>query len=272
MSGIKKHIIIGIRYSILVNEPTMWVIGKNNSFENYKKEVLDPARLATREAIFSAICLPSLINLYKTKTADTNLKVIIATSSLLPQKNKDFLDSIQRNHPFIEISYHSPEDADVGQIMRNVIDETVKKGEMYASVRLDDDDALSIEWIKKITTYLIPQFNNLVISLSSGLALLSDKFGNIKQLADYKWRFGSVGLTYIGTKNSSASRSIYHCGRHLLVDHKFPSVTHLKGDFIIRTFNDFNDSDSNFPDKNLIEPETHQSRLKNYGITPNINN
>ena len=262
----KKHIIIGIRYSILIDNRAIWAIGRRNSFDDYKNEVFEPSRLATREAMFKSICLPSLINMYNNKPDDISYKVVIMTSTLLPQKNKDFLEKIQSDNPFIEIIYHSPDNAVIGKIMKKSIDATVSNNEIYASVRLDDDDALSLAWLKKVDEYLIPEFNNMVISLSGGAALLCNKDGAIRSLASYKWRFGSVGLTYIGVKSEGSSKSIYQCGNHMTIDDRYQCIVYTKGNFILRAFSDFNDSGESFPHENVIKAEDHQAILKDFAI------
>lgn len=264
MSTEQKHIIIGIRYSLLVNNPIMWSIGADIDFDSYKDKVLSPKRLATREAIFQSICLPSLVNINKNIPQNVNFKVVIMASALLPVINKSFLEKIETEHSFIEIVYRSPDEADVLEILSQSIESTVKEGEMYASVRLDDDDALSLDWLNQTLGYIKPHFSNMVISLVGGFAALVDENGKMKSLANYKWRFASAGQSYICMKDKNMSKSVYHCGKHSFPEDNHQTIIYAKGKCVLRTFNDFNDSKVDFPNKKIIEPKNWKIALKDY--------
>lgn len=239
-----KHIVVTIRYSILMenNLRKSWKVGLDNDFESYKKILFDSSRLSVREKIFNKICLPSLIKINNSITSDISFKVHILTSSLLPLENKRFLKEISTHNTFIEIKEHDPETANLHIDFQQYLDENFKEGDIYASVRLDDDDALSIEWLNEITKFINPNFNDFVISLSSGHAAVINNDIEIDKIMPYKWKGGSAGLTYIGMNKKA--KTIYQCGPHLSTDDKFKTIIYSNGNFFFRTFNEFNDSDT----------------------------
>lgn len=265
----QKHIIIGIRYSVLSkNLKGSWNLSKNDSFEEYKKNIFDQTRLKQREKVFEKITLPSLINLNFLMPNHINFKVHILTSEELPEENIGFLNEISQKNDFIEIKKLSVEKTDLSSDFHTFLSQEVKLGEMYASVRLDDDDALSAEWLESILNYLEPVYCDSVVSMCGGYALSIDTDLQLKKMIEWKWRFASAGLTFISKRKAIDNVSIYNCGSHTNTDSLYRTISDIKGRSFLRTYNLLNDSGNTFPAGKLVDSEkTSKILLDGFGIT-----
>jgi hypothetical protein len=234
----------------------------------YKAELLSPSRLNNRQEIFSKLTLPSLIALNASKSADVELTVQIVTSEDLPATNKDFLGALVREHDFIEVKYHSYTKASVNRDLIEYVEGRVKEGEMYASVRLDDDDALSVAWMEEISRHLIPTFDDYVLSLASGLGVVLNEKNEITDVSRVKIRCCGIGLAYISRKKNEPRYvySIFQCSSHSKIDDKYRTVIYAKGDFYIRTYNTFNDSLPVRPAKDIVSRERYLDEFKKFNI------
>lgn len=267
----KKHVIIGIRYSMLSSTSKGWILCVENEFKEYQEKLFEPARLKNREEIFERITLPSLTNIFDNKPEDVEFVVHILTSIGLPEENKKFLNQIEEKYSFIKVSYYTPEEANTRSYFTNYIKNNVEEKDVYASVRLDDDDALSLDWFNKILDYMNPAFNGFVVSLCSGLAVsITSHDYKIDKISAYKYRFIALGMTYIGVKTKAASISVYGCGNHTKTDDKYPTLVLAKGTYILRTFNNYNDSGSAFPSTKYLDKSESQESLAKFGLSDEL--
>jgi len=238
----KKHILIAIRYSLLIKNTKNWELARDNNFEEYKKSLFNEKRLTFRERAFELITLASLSTIFKNKNNDIEFVVVVLTSDSLPQKNKEFLQRMENKYPFLHVRFFK-EDSSPYSIMYNEVFEKVEENECYATVRLDDDDALSLAWFNELQKYISPEFVGHIISLYSGyIAKVEDDF-SISEINDYNFRFSAAGLAAVGIKKSNLPIfNIYQCGSHTKVDLKYPSI--LLGDdkYVITTVHNDNDS------------------------------
>lgn len=241
-----------------------WVVSRDNQLDEYRKILFDSNRLTARENVFKKITLPSLQKIHEKKASDINFVVNILTSTELPKENLDFLKSLSNENSFINVIVQDPQTASVTKDLSDYLN-NVKDGEMYASVRLDDDDALSSKWLEELISYMKPEFNEFIVALSNGYAAEVDDSGQIKKLAKYKWRFGSVGLAYLKIKSES-NKSIFNFGNHLHVDEKARTISYGGEDYFLRTFNKYNDSNCYFPNQPLIEESNIDSILSKFGL------
>lgn len=261
----KRHIVIGIRYSLLIKNTRSWSIARNIDFDVYKEQLFDYERMKVRENLFLNFTIKSLSFLYENRPKDVEFKVYLLTSIDLPEKNKNFILALEEKYNFMEIKFYSPENVNLNQHLISYMDENMLDGDGYASVRLDDDDALSLEWLIETCKFIDAGFSNIAISLSKGLAVMVDQNGIIEKVSSYKYRFFSAGLTYIGIKGKNI-KSVYQCGSHTKVDDTLPTLVYSKDYYFIRTFNGFNDSGKEFPNRDLISFDSYKVNLESFGI------
>ncbi|KOC19953.1 hypothetical protein GL58_15330, partial [Comamonas testosteroni] len=264
---VKKNIFILIRYSVLLETAKdYWRIGRTE-FSSYREMLFSEERLKTREHLFSKICLPSLQNINKeniNSEESVNFKVIILSSSDLPEDSKIFLENLKKENDFIELAYTSEKSGGVSKGFEEYLS-VISPDEYCATVRLDDDDALSLDWFHKIKEYIKPEFEDYVISLCGGYALMVDENLNIQSVADFKMRFGALGLSYIAKGGSKYN--IYNCGAHYKTDEKNPTILYSDGKYILRTYSKTNDSGDKFPESSIIKNDDYKNVLiDSYGI------
>lgn len=262
----KKHIIITIRYSLFMKTGA-WVLS-NKSLDVYRAEIFAPNRINNRQSIFANLTLPSLIGLNEARPLDVDFTVHILTSSELPLENAVYLNQLAEMHDFLEIKYHSYESASVTRDLKEYVDTRINEGEMYASVRLDDDDALSAHWINEVSRHLLPSFDQHVFSPSRGLGMILNDANEIVSIIPLGGRLLGCGLAYISMKTSVARSiySIYECNNHTTIDHRFRTILYGKDIFWIRSFNSFNDSSPSLPKKDSIAPDFYLDELKIFNI------
>lgn len=251
-----KNIIVSIRYSIISDRAAVsWNIARDTDFESYKEKMLNPRRLEIRRNVFKNITLKSLCKIIESKSDDLNVVVHLMTSTLLPKKEMDFLEELKRNYKFIVIDYLPPENASPSKAVSVLLD-NLEDGAVYASARLDDDDALSTDYLRDLSKFIAAEYNGMAISLCSGYQGLVSENGEIISMQKRKWRFGALGLAYIGVKNNNNNnKNIYSLGNHLKIDDKSPSIVFAGGDYFFRGLNGENDSGTEVDEKLLIDEE-----------------
>lgn len=160
--------IIGIvRYSILTDNRVKkgWTISKKLSFRDLEKEIFCPERLLNRGLLFSRLTLPSL----NANVRDwANLKVVVVTSLDLPSWHMIELESICKAYPFVKIIKINTEASAFNEAVNKYIDDETSEDETYFTFRIDDDDALSNDFIEIIRPYLNKSFAGTAISLPLG--------------------------------------------------------------------------------------------------------
>lgn len=254
-----KHAIFTIRYSLLsVDNQTSWKIGRDSSFNKYKKALFDSKRLELRRQTFSRITIPSLLSVIN-YNKEIMSEIHVLTSTELPQLDKEFLNQLADEHKHIKIFYLSPDKVDLAvgdkEYARNLND-----GDLVASIRIDDDDALSVNYLDVLSKWM----NNLhvdefVLSFPWGYGVSFDN--SLKPLAveEYKARLIAAGLAYIYTYNANHYYNIYNLGSHVKIDDKLPVILDGSKHMFLRTFHSDNDS------KNTLEKHVTPSG-KNFEV------
>lgn len=244
----KKHVVISIRYSLYAPDMRKsWAIGRESE-EKYKKELFSYERMSRRRAFFERVTLDSLINLNASKPEDVELKVYILSSRLLPESDAKFLNEVSANHKFLDVIYLNEDEVDVRAGLIEYVDR-LSGGDIYASVRLDDDDGLAADFVNQLNFYLRADFSGCVVSFSKGHGCLLDDAGAVLNAAEYKWRFGSAGLAYVSKKDKAVrtgTYSIFQCGDHTKTDNKLPTVSDARRPAFLRAFHVENDSKDSF--------------------------
>lgn len=278
----QKHIIFDIRFSFLLSnvDSCNLVNSSNYDFEENKSKLFDEARLEECFFIFENITLKSLNNIYTQRGDKDNIVVFIFMSELLPQKYKDRFVSIQESYEFIKIKYYK-ESEELYHVLTEYLTHNVHVGDMYASVRMEGNDALSLAWYKTLLTYLKPIYTNHVVSLHSGYTLYLEKNGRVHIKKMDLSRFNATGLSVIGQKVSEIyePQSVYGLGAHTIVDRNSPCIVDGSKPFVLRTISGYNDTYSVHPrkkinpkDNEFLNVTEKQNVLNLFGIYLNLAN
>lgn len=137
-----------------------------DDLEQRKQVLYAPERMKERFYFFEKICLPSL----RWQT-DKNFRLAIFTSPELPRKYKKRLAKAAHSVPQIEIVY------DRNPVLNRAIDRWISKQAVVQNqrtlhFRLDDDDALSSDFIAVLRKHMPNVPDHSLISRPSGLLLI----------------------------------------------------------------------------------------------------
>lgn len=288
MSGINigKHIFFLIRYSIIQPQQKGWRVAEN-SLEKYISEILSDKRLDIREQMFENITIPSLKN--QAFTHDTRSTVIIMVSDLLPAPRMERLRQITRclegTHSVIitrirsgVASTNSFEYAGINEATKQIIKETLGQTNkaILATVRLDDDDGLSENYIIELSKHIKEDFAGYAVSFAYGLEGYYDE--SRKDISDIRHLYfpkNAQGLAYIfkyvpaeNFKNTEKI-NVFNLGNHVKIDEQFPVIVYAKEPMYFRTLSKTNDSVDARYHKNLPKLSS-SSHLSNFGYLKGI--
>lgn len=243
----KKIIYVIVRYSVLIEKSKSWTITDPN-LDEYRKNLFDENRLKSRLKLFSSITLPSLLG-QEVFIKDNNVKLIIISSENLPEWNKEELNNLVMDHEWISTHYLPSKGT---SLVQPVYDDLKSHNEevLYATIRLDDDDALSIDFFKEFSNFLIPSNIGYAISFGKGLCGFFD-FENSQyyKVIDYYYPKLALGLGYInlfdGKSFKNKIKTIFQAGGHTKVDQYVPTIVYSKNIMYLRTMYESSDSHEN---------------------------
>jgi hypothetical protein len=204
---------IVIRYSVLVATPGHWRIAQRGSFADYRAALFADDRLDNRLALFRRFALPSLAA--QTLPMQRGLRgLVILTSTELPERHLDALRRAIASHDWAEIVAVPPDAGDWPE---------PQPAPVFASVRLDDDDAVSRDYLARLSAYVRRDCVGKAVTFPHGFYVRSD--GDTDRLLfrrEWKPKL-AVGLAYI-VGPDSPFRSVYGLGRHRKVDRVAPVI------------------------------------------------
>lgn len=214
--------IIGIvRFSVVSTSSNLfkaWKVKNQPTFEEWCATVFSDDRLSRRFDLFECLTLPSLES-----QTDKGFKVHVMTSSLLPSKYKDRLIGLSERYSFLKIHELSPDAAEHGNYSSHIWP-FVETRIPFASFRLDDDDALSQDFISRLRTHLSPDKIEHAVTLCRGFTLFIDKFGCAFAAKDSVQVNPSVGMAFISGPRKP--KLIFdRTALHLRMHHKVPTIT-----------------------------------------------
>lgn len=211
--------------------------------EDYIARILDPARLKLRMTLFKNILLPSFVSQLPKLDVST-FRWVITTSQELPRGIRNELEQAIAPYPWAEIRVN----ANIIEITKNFLDED-KGGpaQNFASVRIDDDDAVSKEFFNKLSRYDSENFVNHVVSFPSGYSGWFDpESETIAGVVNTYHPMNSIGLAYIGRydgeKIVSLKASIYEVGSHNKADRMHPVIIDSRQNMYFRTIHKSQDT------------------------------
>lgn len=201
------------RFSILDTNTTSWAITRENENEKLKEKLFSKDRLDEKFKSFENITYKSVIN-----QTNQNFIWIITISTHLPKEYKNRLYEITSKNNNIEIY-------EVGNMKEfyNLCN-TYNYPSNYSTTRLDDDDALNINFIKDLNIeYNKSIEKNEIYSLVNGNKITIHN-GQL-YIDKNKEEFKNIALGL-----SKFNGNIYSCGNHNKVHEKY-KVIYNKRDF-----------------------------------------
>lgn len=245
-----KHIFVTIRYSVLSEDKAKaWVLGRGD-FDEYRRKLFDSERLKSRHELFKKITLPSLVNQTVRPSKDW-LTVFLLVSEEMPHEHLRNLENLVRNYDWISIvslpisstKLNSP-------VLRHL--KRTHAAVTYATVRLDDDDALAENYCERLLTYVEEHFSGFCISFGKGVAALIGEDQTVNFKAYYAPKL-AAGLAFIQHKPEGIAprgKTVYELGNHTKVDLNIPTILDSRSVAFLRTVHLHADTAS---DNNLLK-------------------
>jgi len=191
----------------------------------YKKELFDRERLDFKFEVFERVTFPSIIN----QTFD-DWEWIIYTSDQLPLNYMCRLKDLIKNHSRIVIFTVK----DFKEFFDRT--ETFNYKKPFATVRIDDDDALNKNFAEKLQVYANNWGN--IISFTEG-SLGKYRAGHLIMGQKISEKNNAQGLAAIGI-------NIYSCGRHSDIHLRYNVIYDNSPGMFILTCSPFTDTKRGF--------------------------
>lgn len=191
-----KHYII-TRFSIL-DSPT-----KQGFRNNSEDHLFSKNRLDFKFFVFDKITYNSVTN-----QTYTNYKWLIYASNYLPKIYKEKLNKYKDTN--INIIY-----VNNFKDMKTSKEKFLKNQNNYSTIRLDDDDGISYNFLELVNKYSDQKYK--IISFPNGIRYTIDKYNNIVFGSKINFPKIALGLTAIGF-------DIYMVGSHMNIDKKYEII------------------------------------------------
>lgn len=261
----QKLILFITRFSVLLplRDRTYEWAKTQDTFEQHKQKLFDIRRLSIRMRTFESLTVPSIRDQEIPENANAKIIHLVLTSTELPPEYMGQLEQLAAQYNHIQIIKINPGSQADGNdnnprsldsaIRRCVCKECSETQEsiLFATVRIDDDDALSKTYTKTLCSHLNPHSVGYVFSIPSGILCVADPDRGCLLDPRY-WYFAknAMGLAYFNkfeNKNGPGffDDQIFHihnCGSHVDIDHRFPVILDSRTLGYLATTNGVNDS------------------------------
>lgn len=229
-----------IRYSVITNaNKKQFVIGRNQSIDDYKAQLFDADRLAVHEELFFKTTLPSID--YQVKnTEGVNASAIVLTSPDLPEP---FLGNLKRKaeeYEWLTVAFVSIDETVSDSINAHIESSGIHHGP-YCTVRIDDDDAVSHKFLENSKRFVVDGLNGCLYSQSKGVNAWYDR--ERKQYTEMKDAVVpkvSVGMMLI--KTDGIVDNVYNAGNHAKIDLVAPVLVDSRRVSFFRSMYDLQDT------------------------------
>jgi len=224
-----SHIFVLIRYSVLSRKsPQRWTLSHQNDFEGYRAKLFDEKRLSLHEYLFENVTIPSLDA--AVARAPINVTALVLTADTLPEPYRGKLEEIAAHRDWMTILPATETDPYLGMFEEAIRDNMLASGAadiLYATVRLDDDDALSNDFLENLGRHIIPENAGHAVSFPAGYKMYFE--GNQPvSLGRHHYPKNAQGLTFLGKfdrKNpNTKTKTIFSFGKHSNIDEKIPLI------------------------------------------------
>jgi len=197
------HTYILTRFSVFDPEFKGFVMTRTMAPEAYRSCLYSPARLDFKFDVFEKVTLPAVVN-----QTCKNYTWLIYTSSSLPALFRERLFALTANHKQVRVI----EVDSMGEFFRDINKQVVH--EDYATVRLDDDDGLCLNFLEALNFH--KDRKGMVISFPNGIEfkMVAGEVVFGKKIIYKKIALGLAGINV----------NIFRAGNHIEADEKYPVV------------------------------------------------
>jgi len=168
-------------------------------------------------------------------------RLCVLVSDQLPPDAYAALSNVASRYNWLRIVPVSTKPAALGKCISESLDEFVDPQSCFASFRLDDDDALGRNYLRKLLSYTHEGHRGHVLTFPGGCKGWFDHTTQAyTRLADHWEPKIALGLAYVGHCQDKI-RHVFQLGNHTRVDEKFPIISLPNTPMYLRSFHDDND-------------------------------
>lgn len=244
----RKVVVVAIRYSVLFGKNTkgFHLSATQDSHEKYKNELFSNSRMSLREWLFGNFTLPSLKEVFENKGDDVEFKVLLMTSTELPEKNKAYIERVaNENSEWFFLSYVDPSRVKYGEHISPLLNKYKEEGDFIcATARLDDDDALFKDYAKELGSIMSEETDGSVVSFSLGYNIYTTSDKEFVGASEYHHSKNSAGLAYIrkyADPEMVQLDNIYTCGNHIKISENFNVIEYECKHSFLRVNTEYSD-------------------------------
>ncbi len=231
--------IVGVvRFSVLSTVKNPFALAKKKSFEDFARRILAPERLKRRFTLFEHVTLPSL-----DAQTDGDFALLVVAPERLTTVDRQRLEALEIGRPWLHVTYQAEQDFRMSQTDPLVMD-LLGSGDAFASFRLDDDDAVSVDYIARLRNYVKPAYLGHSVSFCKGWLLdVGDGAGDVG-LRPAVMPNIALGLAHIGRrKRRRWRRTLFAISDHHLRHHeRAPTITDGRWDAFVALTHETNDT------------------------------
>ncbi|WP_417420385.1 glycosyltransferase [Halomonas sp.] len=232
----KKHIYFIVRYSAYTSAQGSWQIGKGVTSDEYKVRLFSEDRLSLHEKLFFSVTLPSLVPISET----VDMTALIFISDELPESYKKNLREAEKKYEWLEIAYAQSDKSLNKQIESHLRKKLEKISDdlCFATVRLDDDDALAPNFGTQLNHYIRPELVGMGVTFPIGV------FGVFNgecytSFYHYRKQNNAQGLAFINSTHpdaiSNLPMTVMSVGNHNSIDERYPTINDSSELMFLRT-------------------------------------
>jgi hypothetical protein len=190
-----------------------------------------PKYLDYRLGIFKNVTLKSF-----QEQTDKDFNIFLLHSENLPQDYKNIFNDLEKNNSFL-YNIYIPDSEIEGKDYINAVERSIEYvnfcNDVSINFRIDNDDAVSRDFISKLKNFLKPEFSGFIISFPN--VTIIQRIKKNKYIIQEKYfPSNSIGLAYVTNINNY--QTIMTLGDHGKVNQKHPMAL-LPGKGGIQTIN-----------------------------------
>lgn len=227
----KKTIFVIVRYSILMKSRA-WNISRDNDYLDYKQKLFDENRLKQHFFFFKNVMLPSIeCQVEAGARHDLEVRLLVVTSSELPERAHRELANVLDDKSWADIVFSAPEESFIKPVNKYIKQCVQGRDVVYATVRLDDDDALHGQFVNGLAKYLTPGFVGHIVSFPKGYAVLYDQGKNkVVSALDIYYPKNAQGMALVSGYDDRSGDfgdgpiNIFQTGKHTTVQERYPLI------------------------------------------------
>jgi hypothetical protein len=196
-----------------------------------RSDFFNPKNMDYRLDIFKNVTLKSF-----QEQTDKDFNILLLHSENLPQKYKDIFKNLEDNNIFL-YNIYTPDSEIEGNDYINAVNGSIEYvnfcNDTSINFRIDNDDAVPIDFISRLKPYLKTEFIDYIISIPQ-ISIIQRTHKNTFLKQERYFPSNSMGLSYVTGKNDY--KTIMTLGDHGKVNQKHPMVS-LPGRGGIQTIN-----------------------------------